>query len=57
MHAKTGFSTANPGMRGNMGDTFTIKQKERFGGEENDGTHSGPLMQKRFKRTTGHFFE
>jgi len=44
-------------MNNTFGDSFTIKNKERFGGEENDGTHSGPLMQKRFKRTTGHFFD
>lgn len=53
-----GLSSAHQANRMNntFGDTFTIKNKERFGGEENDGTHSGPLMQKRFKRTTGHFF-
>jgi len=35
---------------------FTTTKKERFGGEENDGNNDGPIMQKRFKRTTAHFF-
>jgi len=35
---------------------LVFQQKERFGGEENDGTRTGPIMQKRFKRTTGHFY-
>jgi len=35
---------------------LVFQQKDRFGGEENDGTRTGPIMQKRFKRTTGHFY-
>lgn len=38
------------------GTGLVFAKKERFGGEENDGTRTGPIMQKRFKRTTGHFF-
>jgi hypothetical protein len=35
---------------------ITFHQKDRFGGEENDGSKTGPIMQKRFKRTTQHFY-
>ena len=45
-------------MAGTMGSFggFNTARKERFGGEENDGNNDGPIMQKRFKRTTAHFF-
>lgn len=36
---------------------IVFQSKSRFGGEENDGTKTGPIMQKRFKRTTGHFYQ
>jgi hypothetical protein len=63
MTARNGFGNAGSHVMsplGNsMGSTFsnfnTVK-KERFGGEENDGNNDGPIMQKRFKRTTAHFF-
>ena len=64
MTARNGFGTAgqsmmSPVMGNSMNSTFsnfnTVK-KERFGGEENDGNNDGPIMQKRFKRTTAHFF-
>jgi hypothetical protein len=39
-----------------MQSGITFHQKDRFGGEENDGQRTGPIMQKRFKRTTQHFY-
>lgn len=45
------------------GDTFyhvengyALKERTYFGGEENNGQNEGPIMQKRFKRSAGHFF-
>jgi hypothetical protein len=49
----------SPIMGNSMNSTvsnFNTVKKERFGGEENDGNNDGPIMQKRFKRTTAHFF-
>jgi len=37
-------STQNLAQMMNTGDDCVFQQKDRFGGEENDGTRTGPIM-------------